>query len=296
MTFRKNLSIASLLMASIGSAQAVDELDGLCDEFQATTESAVAAIGQVRIHRGPFDFEGARVVGCLKNTGEAPLESASLVFDNIQTQGGGGGTTSLSFDALDPDQVGRFSTRPFSPDTEKLERWGTTGIRLRALQTRVDNVTFATHDFAEPIEMAYPLLDLPESELQQTCTALEPAEQSGEVMLSELRMIETVAGEMQVVGCIANGTDTILADNHTNKVDIGYKAEAGEDATGSSHKSGFGGLRLVGPLESGRADVFASDFTVEQGIGRVSIQFYQNGERDGYYVSEPVGPEFSVER
>lgn len=296
---KKTLSIGALLMASTGSIQAdvLGELDGLCDDFEATGHSDIAAIGHVRVYRSPFDFEGPRLVGCMKNTGGTPLSSVSLVFDKVQTRGGGGGTISLFFEALDPNRVGRFSTTPFRDDAKSLKDSGTTGIKLRGLKTRIDNVTFASHDFAERIEMAYPLMDRPESELQQTCAVLESLDQGAGVMLSELRMIETVAGEVKVAGCIANGTDATLADNHRNKVDIGYKTEAAGDDPAARQGGGFGGLRLAGPLEPGRADVFLTDFELEEGFDRVVIQFYGDFERDdGYYETRPVGPEFSVGR
>ena len=202
----------------------------------------------------------------------------------------------MSFDELGPNQVGRFATTPFRSNAEKLKNSGITGIKLRGLKTRVDNVTFASHDFADRIEMAYPLMDRPASELQQTCAVLEPLEQDAGVMLSELRMIETVAGEVRVAGCIANGTGTILADNHRNKVDVGYKTQAEEDP-GARQGGGFGGRRLAGSLEPGRADVFLTDFEVEDAFDRVGIQFYDDFERDdGYYETRPVGPEFSAGR
>lgn len=299
MIFGKKLTIAALLMVAVGSLQAdgLAELDGLCDNFQATAKSDIAAIGHVRVYRGPFDFAGAQLVGCIKNTGTAALDSPSLVFDNIQTRGGGGGTISLFFKALDPNQVGRFATSPFRSNAERLKTTGVTGIKLRGLKTRVDNVTFASHDFAERLEMAYPLIDLPENELRQACAVLESPEQGTGVMLSQLRMIETVAGETRVAGCIVNGTDTILADNQRNKVDVGYTTEAGEDDPGARSAGGFGKLHLAGPLESGRSDVFVTDFEVGDGFDRVAIQFYGDFERDdGYYETRPVGPEFSVER
>lgn len=299
MLCKRRLSIAAALMVCGGSVQgdAIGELDGLCDDFVATAKSDIAEVGHVRVFRGPFDFEGAQLVGCMKNTGQLPLNSVSLVFDKIQTRGVGGGTISLFFDELDPNQVGRFSTSPFRENAKSLNDAGTTGIKLRGLKTRVDNVTFASHDFAERIEMAYPLMERPESELQPTCAALAPLEQGAGIMLSELRMIETVAGEMRVAGCIANGTDTVLADNHRNKVDIGYKTEAAGDDPAARQGGGFGGLRLAGPLEPGRADVFLTDFEVEDGFDRVGIQFHEDFERDdGYYETRPVGPEFSVSR
>jgi len=59
------------------------DLDGLCDEFEAAVESEVAALGHIRIHRDPFDFEGTRLLGCIRNAGDQSLDSGEAHFHTL---------------------------------------------------------------------------------------------------------------------------------------------------------------------------------------------------------------------
>lgn len=266
-----------------------------CEDFEPVLETDVAELGDIRIHRGSYDIEGARLVGCIRNTGDEALDGAGLIFNQIQSRGGGGGTTALLFESLQPGQAGGFVSHAFRPDRERLEEWGITGIELRALQLR-DGMELAEHAFSDQLELDYPIRELPDSDLRQACTALSPTDPDSKVTLEKLRMIEVTGGEVRVAGCIVNGGDEVLADDRQNGVRIEYSGEPGEDYDGTMHWGGSGQLNLPGALEPGSADLSVADFEVEDKIARVEIRLTERVDHDGFYQYEAVGPAYAVER
>jgi len=271
------------------------DLDGLCDEFEAAVESEVAALGHIRIHRDPFDFEGTRLLGCIRNAGDQSLDSAQLVYNQVQTRGGGGGSTMMHFDALAPGEVGRFVTGVFRHDPERLESWGITGLRLRGLELS-QGMEYIEYAFGEQLELACPILDLPESDLQRACAADAPVDPNGEVSLSQMGLVETIDGQVRLVGCVINGRDAVIGEGWGHGVEVGYSGEAHEDYQGMMYWGGSGTLEMAAPLEPGRAAMFVSGFEVDPEVARIKIQATEMAEVDGYYQSVPIGPEYSVAR
>lgn len=292
---RTQLAAVALAVLTPLAFAETDGIDGLCDAFEASLESEVAALGHIRIHRDPLDFRGTRLLGCIRNGGDRPLDGASLVYDQVQTRGGGGGTTSMHFGELASGEVGRFVTDEFRHDPEKLESWGITGIRLRSLQLSYE-MEYAEHPFSEQLELAYPMLDLPDGELRQACAALESAQLDGQVTLSRLQLSETIGGEVRLVGCVINGRDVAIGEGWGHGVEVGYSGEAGEDYQGMMYWGGSGTLDMPAPLESGQTGMFVSGFDVDPDIALVKLQPTEMAERDGYYQSLPIGPEYSVSR
>lgn len=288
--------VIALMLAAPGMAVAAgDAIDMQCDEFEPVLETDVAELGDVRIYRGPYDLDGARLVGCIRNTGDDALEGAGLMFNQIQSRGGGGGTTSLSFGSLEPGEAAPFVSLPFRDDRQRLEEWGITGIELRALQLR-DGMELVNHDFSERPQLDYPIRELPESELRQDCAALSPEVTDGQVKLTNLRLVRVTGGALRVAGCIVNGGEETLGDDRQGSVRVAYSGEPGENYGGMMHWSGSGELDLPAPLEPDSAALFVADFDVEDKIARVEIRLTERIDHDGFYQYEPTGPAYSVER
>jgi len=287
--------VAAVFLAPGVAALADEATDGHCDEFEPVLETAAAELGDIRIHRGLYDLGGARLFGCIRNTGDEALEGAGLMYNQIQSRGGGGGTTSLSFPALEPGQAGVFVSRAFREDRQRLEEWGITGIELRALQLR-DGMELVNHDFSDRLELDYPMRELPDSDLRRACAALSPEKAEGEVTLENLQLVEVTGGELRVAGCIVNGGGKTLGADRHGGVRVEYSGEPGEDYDGMMHWSGSGQLDLPGPLAPGSAEMFVGDFEVEDKIARVEIRLTERVAHDGFYQYEATGPTYSVTR
>lgn len=264
--------------AAVLALEAAPGLEGLCDGVEFDHQVGSFEVGALQVWRGPFDFDGARIVGCLRNNGDEEITELSLAYDNIQASGGGGGSGNLEMAALAPGQIGLFMTSTFRQDADRLARFGITGLRLRELQVprgweeRTDSdgsvsmhMAHDSHAFEPRPEIDYPLMALPESELAATCAAATPV--AGEVGVSELAVIRFADGKHRLVGCLLNGSDMAQADGFSHQVSVSYSIQS----TGMA--GGWGSLRLAGELPPGQAAVFVSSFDLAGPDARVSLTF-----------------------
>lgn len=258
--------------------EAAPGLDGLCDDIEFDYEAGIFEVGALQVWRGPFDFEGARIVGCLRNNGDDEITELNLVYDNIQSSGGGGGSGSLEMTPLAPGETGLLMTSAFREDADRLARFGITGVRLRELQVprgweeRTDSdgsvsmhMAHDSHAFEARPELDYPLMPLPETDLAPACAAAEPP--AGELTVSALEVLQFADGKYRLVGCLLNGTDMAQADGFSHQVSVSYGIQSG------GMGGGWGSLRLAGELAPGAAAVFVSTFELSGPDARVTLDF-----------------------
>jgi len=271
------------------------DLETLCDDFEPKAEAEIAAIGNLLIHRGPFDFEGTRVVGCIENRGDEPLLNPSLVYDNIQRRGGGGGSTGISAGDLPPGEIAAFQTGYFTASAQRIEDRGLEGIRIRSLQVQ-DGMDRNSFGFSERIELDYPYRPLPESELAATCVEDSKQAPEDEIALTRLRLVEISPGEIHVAGCIINGLDKVLADGLRHRAPVRYRGDASEEHEGMRAWGGSGRVTLPDALEPGRASVFLSQFDVPDDIARIEITPMRRVDHNGVFTTAPGGSAASLQR
>lgn len=270
-----------VLVVLPGFALAIDaapELAGLCDDVEFEHKAGAFDVGALQVWRGPFEFEGARIVGCLRNNGEEEITELNLEYENIQSSGGGGGTSNLELAPLAQGETGLFMTNTFRQDADRLERFGITGLRLRELQVprgweeRTDrdgsvsmHMAHDSHGFEPRPEIDYPLMALPESELDAACAAAEPV--AGEVGVSELQVVRFPDGKYRLVGCLLNGSEMPQADGFNHQVSVSYSIQSAGMA------GGWGSLRLAGTVAPGQAAVFVSHFDLSDPDAKVTFSF-----------------------
>ena len=258
--------------------EAAPGLEGLCDGVEFDHRAGSFEVGALQTWRGPFDFDGARIVGCLRNNGDEEITELNLVYDNIQASGGGGGSGNLEMSPLAPGAIGLLMTTTFRQDADRLERFGITGVRLRELQVprgweertdRDGNVSMHmahdSHAFEPRPELDYPLLALPDSELATACAATEPV--AGTVAVSALQILPFPDGKHRLVGCLLNGSEAPQADGFSHQVSVSYSIQS----TGLA--GGWGNLRLAGAVAPGKAAVFVSGFDLSGPDAKVSLSF-----------------------
>jgi hypothetical protein len=269
--------LASLLApAAVVALEAMPGLDGLCDEVDFDTRAGVFDVGGVQAWRGPFEFEGARIVGCLRNNSNEEITALTLVYDNIQARGGGGGSGDVVLAPIAPGAVGLFLSSPFHQDAERLERSGITGLRLRTLQIprgweeRTDRdgnrAMHMAHDdqpFEPRPELDYPLLPLPENPLAQACAEAVPV--AGEFGFVEVQVLHFADGKYRAVGCLLNGSDRSVATSFNHQVSVSYRIES------SGLAGGMGRLALPTELPAGQASLFVSVFDLPSADARVKL-------------------------
>ena len=260
------------------TTEAAPGLEGLCDGVEFDHQAGSFEVGALQIWRGPFDLDGARIVGCLRNNTDEEITGLNLVYDNVQASGGGGGSGNLEMSPLAPGATGLLMTSTFRQDPDRLERYGITGVRLRELQVprgweertdRDGNVSMHmahdSHAFEPRPELDYPLMAMPDSGLAAACAAVEPV--TGTVEVSELRVLPFPDGQHRLVGCLLNGTDVPQADGFSHSVSVSYSIQS----TGLA--GGWGNLRLAGAVAPGEAAVFVSGFDLSGPDAQVTLSF-----------------------
>jgi hypothetical protein len=282
---------------ALGSPILAGEIDfeTLCDDFEPKAEAEIAAIGNLQIHRGSFDFEGTRVVGCIENRGVEPLQNPSLVYDNIQRRGGGGGSTGISAGDLPSGEIAAFQTSHFTANAQRIEDRGLEGIRIRSLQVQ-DGMDRNSFEFSNRIELDYPYRPLPDSELASNCAEEAQQAPDDEIALTRLKLIEISPGQVHIAGCIINGLDKVLADGLRHRAAVRYSGDASEDHEGMRAWGGSGRVTLPDALEPGQASVFLSQFDVPDDIARVEITPMRRVDQNGIFTTEPGGSPASLQR
>jgi hypothetical protein len=266
---------------SIGvvALDAATGLEDVCASPDFDIQAGSFTLGNLQVYRGPFDFEGAHLVGCIVNGGDEAVTEMELVYDNIQVRGGGGGSGSLALAELRPGERGVFVSSAFRQDPEQLERFGIEGIRLREIKipqgwerkekpdgSASMEMAYQTHRLDPRPEMPYPLVDLPDGALTQTCAAIEAAAGAGALSFSELQVLEFPGGKSRVVGCLTNAGSESVAAGFGNQVQVRYTG----GGSGASAQ-GWGSIRLPGAVEPGTSSVFVSGFDIPPSVEKVEL-------------------------
>jgi hypothetical protein len=245
-----------------------------CEEVDDWVRAGPVALGNVHIDRAALDFQGARIVGCLKNEGEGTLSQVMLEFDSITERGGGGFSTNLRLDGLASGDMMEFRTDQRSRDLETYERFGVTGYRFRGVNVLIDGESGRPEfDTEDELELDRMLVDRPEHPLEADCAATNSAEGEGDIWISEARL-ETVGmpGTVNVIGCVTNRGDETIADGMRHNIAVSWEGRAGDEPERLGMVGGMSRLTVPGPLEPGESSLFVSDFDFEQRI--IDIEVY----------------------
>jgi len=276
--------------------------DDPCDGVERWVHAGPVALGDVELARGALDFEGPRIVGCLKNQGEDTLNQVMLEFESIREgrTGGGGFTTNLRLAGLAPGDSVVFRTdERRMRDTDHYERFGTQGYRFSGVNVLVDGESgrpeFGTDDELELGRILH--VDRPEHTLEAECAAIDAADGEGEVWISEARL-ETLGmpGTDNVIGCVTNRGEDTIADGRRHSISIGWEGRAGDEPNRLAMVGGTGRLHLTGPLEPGDSALFVSSMDFDQPI--LEVEFYPRGtDRSGDMPQTvELGPRVKLER
>ncbi len=291
---RTALIFVTTMLAGIGHASASD-LAALCDEADTLAESERAAISNVQYHRGPIDFEGARLAGCLHNRGDEPLRNLMVAYRGIQERGGGGGTTNLEFAEIAPGESAVFLSGPFRNDAEHFENWKVSGYQIVALESFPDD----EYPLDPVIELGLPLVDRPAHDLEAECAGIDAGEGEGDVWVSHAEFADAGppgAAVRHVVGCVTNRSDETIADDRRNRVRVRHSGRAGAEPNRMGMVGGSGGLVLQEPLEPGQSAFFVSSFDYDDPLLEVAIEPGGMAEVDGAFEFVAAGPEVELER
>ena len=291
-------ALIALLVPGLASAQA-DHLEELCDEVEEWVQAGPVAVGDLQPHRGPFDFEGTRFVGCFRNDGDAPLAQVMLEFDWVVEDGSGGATRNVELPPLDPGESMPFATDEVTNDPERYEERGATGFRLTGVNVLEEGVSGRPEHEADPaVEVPLPVAERPDHELEAACAQIDPAEGEGEVWISQAELAEVaMPGVLQVIGCVTNRGDELIADGMRTRVTALYEGEAGDGPGEMSMVGGQGGLKVAEPIEPGESAHFVSSFEFTRPVLEVEVAPAGMVESDeGVQQMEPIGPGVVFER
>ena len=265
---------------------------GHCEDVEDWVRAGPVALGNVHIDRAALDFQGARIVGCLKNEGEGTLNQVMLEFNSISERSGGGFTTNLRLEGLAPGDMMEFRTDERARDRETYERFGVTGYRFRGVNVLIDGESgrpeFGTED---ELELDRMLVDRPEHSLEAGCAATDSAAGEGDIWISEARL-ETVGmpGTVNVIGCVTNRGDETIADGMRHNIAVSWEGRAGDEPERLGMVGGMSRLTVPGPLEPGESSLFVSDFDFEQRIIDIEVypaSFDYSGETTGVIEHGP---------
>ncbi len=293
MRIQSSLAIMMFLSAPLAMAE------DACDQVGDWVRAGPVALGDVQVTRGGLDFEGPRIVGCLKNEGDEALNQVMLEFESIREgrSGGGGFSTNLRLAGLAPGETTVFrSSQQRMRDREHYERFGTLGYRFSGVNVLIDGQSgrpeFGTEDEFE-IDRFLPV-DRPEHALEAECAELDEADGEGDIWISQARLKNLeMPGTDHVVGCVTNRSDETLADNRGHAIGIAWEGRAGDEPERLAMVGGTGRLHLTGPLQPGESGVFISSFDFDQPI--FEIEFYPQGWGESGQVVEH-GPRVRLER
>lgn len=270
-----------------------------CDEVADWHRAGPVAIGNVEIQRGPLDFEGPRLAGCLRNTGDGELAQVMIEFDNITDGSSSGGfSRNLRLEGLAPGDSTAFVTDQLTRDRERYERFNTTGHRFSGVNVLIAGESGRPEfDAEDEFELPRILKDRPEHELEADCAATDPADGEGDIWINAARL-EAVGmpGSVNMVGCVTNRSDETVADGMRNSITVTYEGHAGDEPERMSMVGGQGRLTLAGPLEPGQSSLFVSSFDFEQDI--IEIEVYPSAHDYSGDTVEllELGPRVSLEK
>lgn len=220
-----------------------------CDDPEHLVESEVAALSNVEMYRSPVDIEGARVVGCIHNRTDDPIETLSLYYREID--GGSFGGKSLEFANLEPEEATPFYTDVFDGGKYGSEAGG--GLEIVSVGFGMSD----TYDLSSRIKID-PAMERPKHDLESTCAELDPEDGEEDIWLSEAKFESvTLLDEPAhyVVGCVTNRSDESIATDDLIIGD-GYQIDARHNyATGG----GVGNMVVEEPIEPGESAFFVYD-------------------------------------
>lgn len=235
-----------------------------CEQPESVHESEVAALSNVEVYRGPLDMGGARVVGCLHNRSEEPLEKFSLFYKKIGVGGGGG--LNLEFGKLKPGETTRFTTKPIEWDQKEARETGLEGYKIADVGSAFND----NYELDSPIELT-PTAERPPHNLDSKCAELDPEQGEGDFRLSHVqyepvKLIEET--ELYVVGCITNRSDQPIAtDDRIAKG--GYKIDARHNYASGG---GIADLVVEEPIPAGKSALFVYSNTFDEEKSELSIE------------------------
>jgi len=236
-------------------------LETLCENLSVIAEGEEVAISNLTVYRGPFDFGGTRLAGCITNRGEDTIEHFVLYYGLVIPRTRGVGNARAHVAAVHPGETQPFVTNVYStPITDAA-----TGIRLASVEAylgpnrvqkrmRVE----ATRDF--------PRTELPLPPAALSCEPVPAGEDDARVYLHDVTLIQpefALDGMDFLVGCVTNHTDRPLAADGTPIVYVRYLPRPPQsrfDELGHTER-----LRVFESVAPGEASVFISQFSLRLG-------------------------------
>jgi hypothetical protein len=273
------LFFAFLLLSPLNLlAQAdVSFFAGLPDPCASTSEwtsTGPVALANLQVFRGPLDFRGPRVVGCLRNDGPVSLEQMMLEFESPPGPGGAGGGWSMAINARLGD-LPPGGTVPFNSDelwADLFSGGAFPDFRLTALDV-LEKDTFSRPRF--PVERGPAIgagsgVDRPEHPLETECRALAPEGSLGAVHLQAFRIEVVAPGAAPVlVGCVFNGTDEEIGEEGGIPAQLEGIETAALGGEGFVLRTGSLGMPELPP--PGESRFFGSSFEIAPDLVEISI-------------------------
>ncbi len=284
--------LACLFMACSQTASADLDLEALCDNGDPESKSDIAALSNLQLHRGPLDRDGARIVGCLHNTGDEELQNLMVAYSMVQERGSGGGSSNLEFAAIPSGESRPFRSSQLRSDPDRFARWGTTAMLVDELEVFMSG----QFELTPPIELDVPILDRPQHPVERQCAELQVSDHAdGPVLLREVQFADiglVGARSSVVIGCVTNTGEETLAEGRRNAISAVYDSTTDTGAVGG----GSGRLELDGPLEPGESAFFVSSFDFQQ--AGLTIELTPGGMRvvDDEFQLVSDGPSVTLER
>lgn len=284
--------LACLFMACSQTASADLDLEALCDDSDPESKSDIAALSNLQLHRGPLDRDGARIVGCLHNTGDEELQNLMVAYSMVQERGGGGGSSNLEFAAIPAGESRPFRSGELRADPDRFARSGATAMLVDELEV----FRSGQYELTPPIELDLPILDRPQHPVERQCAELQVSDDAdGPVLLREVQFadIGLVGARTSVlIGCVTNTGEETLAEGRWNGISVVHDRTMDTGAVGG----GSGRLELDGPLEPGDTAFFVSSFDFQQ--AGLTIELTPGAMRmvDDEFQLVSDGPSVTLER
>ncbi len=225
-----------------------------CEDSEPHAESSLIALGQLQIYRGTFDFEGARVAGCLYNRSDETLEHAAIHFQS--REGGGISTTTrgLRFFPVKPGEATAFVSTVSLRGIDTYEEHEIEGYELVSVAASGDSRE-TSYDLEPPLEIDRIVAERNRHPIEDECDDIDPDDGDGQIWISHAAMAPSGLpgdAEPHIVGCVTNRSDEVIADGHFTRVSVGFEVDGGRRGVGTKS------LLLQEPLEPEETAFFVS--------------------------------------
>jgi len=273
--------LGAVVLLSPASAHAQDDVSpapGLPDPCAAASEWSPAgpvALAHLQAFRGPLDYSGPRVVGCIRNDGSVHVEQMMLEFGSPPAPGSTGSGFGLTINV----QLGGVlpgATVPFSSD----ETWGDMFTGRPTVDARLVGIDLLEKDTynrpAFPVEagpaVVFAPTDRPEHPLEGVCRAIGADAGDGEVWISEARLEVPAPGAAPVVvGCLTNRTGSPLGEEEGGRIPAQLEGIETAAPGGEGFVLMTGSLQMPAALEPGASSIFQSSFALTADLVDVTI-------------------------